>query len=58
MQSLYWEQAHKDHQAQKITPTTYKLQDIHANLWESYNLPLILGKTYIGLLPNEFTQKS
>ena len=42
----------------KMTPTTRKLQEIHANLWESHDSSSLSGKTYIGLLLDKFIQKS
>ena len=38
----------------KLTPTTRKLQKIHADLWELHDPLLLLEKTYIGLLLDEF----
>lgn len=42
----------------KKTLTTRKLQEIYADLWELYNLLLLLEKIYIGLLFDKFTCKS
>ena len=42
----------------KMTLTTRKLDEIHADLWGPYDPLLLSGKTYVGLLLDEFTQKS
>ena len=42
----------------RMIPTTRKLQKIHADLWGPHNLPSLSRKTYVGLLLDEFTQKS
>ena len=39
----------------EMTLTTKKLQEIHADLWGPYNPPLLLRKTYVGLLLDKFT---
>lgn len=41
-----------------MTPTIRKLQEIHVDLWGPYDPPLLSGRTYVGLLLDEFTQKS
>ena len=40
-----------------MTPTTRRLQEVHANLWGSHKPASILSKSYIALLLNEFTCK-
>ena len=42
----------------KMTTTARNLQEIHANLLGAHKPLLLLGKTYNGLLFNEFIQKS
>lgn len=42
----------------KMILTTCKLQEIHINLWGLYNISLLLRKTYIDLVLDEFTYKS
>ena len=42
----------------KMTLTTRKLQEIHADLWGPHNRLLLSGKIYVGLLLDEFTCKS
>ena len=41
-----------------MTPTTRKLEEIHADLWGPHDLPSLSGRTYVGLLLDEFTRKS
>lgn len=42
----------------KITLKTCKIQEINANLCESYDLPLLSRRIYIALLFDEYTYKS
>ena len=42
----------------KITSITHKLQEIYIDLWRLHYLPLLLGKTYVGLFVDKFTCKS
>ena len=44
--------------SQSIRVTTMKLQKIYADLWRPHKPASILGKNYIALLLDEFTQKS
>lgn len=41
----------------KITLTTHRLQEIHADLWGPHNPPLLSKKIYVGLFLSEFTCK-
>ena len=41
-----------------MTPTTRKLQEIHDDLWGPHDPPSISGKHYVGLILDEFIQKS
>lgn len=42
----------------EMTLTVQKLEEIHANLWGSYDPLSILKKSYVGLLLVEYMQKS
>lgn len=42
----------------RMTPTTRKLQEIHADLWGLHDPPSLSKRTYVGLLLDEFTRKS
>ena len=42
----------------KMTPTTRKLKEIHADLWRPYDPLSLSEKIYIGLLLDEFIRKS
>ena len=44
--------------SKKMTPTTKRLQKVHADLWGPHELASISGKSYIGLLLNKYTWKS
>ena len=41
-----------------MTPTTKKLQEVHANLLGPHEPVFILAKSYVALLLDEFTCKS
>lgn len=43
--------------SKKMTLTTKRLQEIHANLWSLHKLVSISGKNYISILFNKFTRK-
>ena len=40
-----------------MTPTTRRLQEVHANLWGPHKLASISGKSYVALLLDESTRK-
>ena len=42
----------------KMTPTTSKLEEIHADLWGPHDPSLLSERIYIGLFLNEFIRKS
>ena len=44
--------------SKRMTPTTRRLQEIHANLWGPHKPAYILVKNYVALLLDEFTRKS
>ena len=44
--------------SKKMTLTTRRLQEVHADLWGPYKPAFISGKSYVTLLLNEFTRKS
>ena len=44
--------------SKKITLTTRRLQEVHANLWGPHKPAFISGKSYVALLHHEFTRKS
>ena len=44
--------------SKRMTPTTRRLQEIHANLWRPHEPASISGKNYVALLLDEFTCKS
>lgn len=41
-----------------MTLTTRRLQEIHADLWGSHDLPLLSRRIYVDMLFDEFTRKS
>lgn len=41
-----------------MIPKVQKLEVIHADFWGPHNPPSILGKSYISLLLNKYTQNS
>lgn len=41
-----------------MTPIIRKFQEIYADLWKPHDPPLLLERTYVGLLLDEFTWKS
>ena len=41
-----------------MTPTTRRLQEVHADLWGPYEPASISGKSYVALLLDKFTRKS
>ncbi len=41
-----------------MTPTTRRLQEIHADLWGPHDPPSLSGRNYVALLLDEFTCKS
>ena len=41
-----------------MTPTTRKLQEVHADLWGPHDPASISGKNYVALLLDKFTRKS
>ena len=43
--------------SKKMTPTTRRLQEVHANLWGPQEPASISGKSYVTLLFAEFTRK-
>ena len=43
--------------SKKKTPTTKKLQEVHADLWGPHKPASISGKSYVALLLDEFTRK-
>ena len=44
--------------SKKMTPTTRRLQEVHADLWGPYEPASISGKSYVALLLDKFTRKS
>lgn len=43
--------------SKRMTPTTRRLQEIHADLWGPHDLPSLSGRNYIALFLYEFTRK-
>ena len=44
--------------SKKITPTSWRLQEVHADLWGLHKPASISEKSYVGLLLNKYTWKS
>ena len=44
--------------SKRMTPTTWRLQEIHADLWGPHKPASISGKNYVALLLDKFTHKS
>lgn len=41
-----------------MTPKTWNLQEIHADLWGPHNSPYLSGRNYVALLLDKYTRKS